>query len=99
MDSKVCIVCNTEKRIDSFYKKYRQCKQCNIQRSLKQYYENKDKLSDQRIIFCEKNREVSLAKSTINQQNRKSHTQQIKDLSKKAEEVTKMMETLIFKIE
>ena len=35
MDSKVCVVCNIEKSIDSFYNKYRECKQCNIQRSMK----------------------------------------------------------------
>ena len=48
MDRKICVVCNTEKSIDNFYNKYRECKQCNIQRSMKRYYENKDKLSNQR---------------------------------------------------
>ena len=28
------VVCNTEKRIDNFYNKYRKCKQCNIKRVL-----------------------------------------------------------------
>ena len=42
MGSKVCAVCNTEKIIDNFYKKYRECKPCNIQRSMKHYHENKD---------------------------------------------------------
>ena len=50
MDSKVCVVCNIEKNIDNFYNKYRKCKQCNIQRSMKRYYENKDKLSNQRKL-------------------------------------------------
>ena len=40
MDSKVCVVCNIEKSFDSFYNKYRECKQCNIKRSMKRYYEN-----------------------------------------------------------
>ena len=70
MDSKVCVVCNTEKSIDNYYNKYRDCKQCNIQRSMNCYYENKDKLSNQRKIYYEKNREVLLAKSKLNQQNR-----------------------------
>ena len=46
-----------------------------------------------------KNRDVLLAKSRINQQNRKSHTQQIKDLNKKVEELSRALETLILKIE
>ena len=44
MDSKVCVICNTEKSIDNFYNKYRECKQCIIQRSMKRYYENKEKI-------------------------------------------------------
>ena len=51
MESKVCVICNTEKSNDNFYKKYRECKQCDIKRSLKRYYENKDKLSNQRKFF------------------------------------------------
>ena len=51
VESKVCVVCNTEKRIDNFYDKDRECKQCNIERSLKRYYENKDNLSNQRKIY------------------------------------------------
>ena len=51
MDSKVYVVCNIEKSIDNFYKKYRECKQCNIKRGMKRYYENKDRLSNQREIY------------------------------------------------
>ena len=58
MDSKVCVVCNIEKSIDKFYKKYRECKQYNIKRSMKRYYENKDKISNQHKIYYEKNRDV-----------------------------------------
>ena len=58
MDSKVCVVCNIEKSIDNFYNKYRESKQCNIQRSMKRYCENKDKLSNQRKLFYGKNRDV-----------------------------------------
>ena len=45
MESKVCVICNTEKSIPNSYNKYREWKQCNIVRSLKLYFENKDKLS------------------------------------------------------
>ena len=40
-----------------------------------------------------------LAKSKINQQNRKSHTQRIKYLNNKVEELTLVMEMLSLKIE
>ena len=62
MDSKVCVVCNFEKSTDSFYNKYRECKQCNIQRSMKRYYENKDKISNQHKLYYEKNRDKLLQK-------------------------------------
>ena len=99
MDSKVCVVCNTEKSIDKFYNKYRECKPCNIKRSTRRYYENKDKISNQYKLYYEKNRDMLLAKSKIYQQNRKSHTQQIKDLNNQVEELTQALETIILKIE
>ena len=75
-----------KKSIDSFYNKYRECKQCNIQRSMKRYYENKDKLSNQRKLYYEKNRDVLLEKSKLNQQNRnyerKIYKQQVEELNK-----------------
>ena len=55
MDSKVCVVCNIEKSVDTFQNKYRECKQFNIQRSMKRYYEDKENLSNQRKIYYEKN--------------------------------------------
>ena len=42
-----------------------------------------------------KNGDVLLAKSKICQQNRKSHTQQTKDLKNKVEELAHAMEMLI----
>ena len=46
-------MCNTEKHIGDFYKKYTECKECK--RGLKLDYENKDKLSSQRKIYYETN--------------------------------------------
>ena len=94
MDSKICVVCNIEKSIDNFYNKYRECKPCNIKRSMKRYNENKDKLSNQRKLYYEKNREKLLVKSKIYQQNRISYTQQIKDLNNKVEELIQAIEIL-----
>ena len=99
MDRKICVVCNIEKSIDDYYNKYRECKQCNIKRSMKRYNENKDKLSNQRKLYYEKNREMLLAKSKIYQQNRISYTQQIKDLNNKIEELTQTVEMLNLKSE
>ena len=59
MDRKVCVVCNTEKSIDNFYNKYRECKPCNIKRSTKRYYENKDKISNQHKKYIMKKIEMS----------------------------------------
>ena len=99
MDRKICVVCNIEKSIDDYYNKYRECKRRNIKRSMKRYNENKDKLSNQRKLYYERNRGMLLAKSKIYQQNRVSYTQQIKELNNKIEELTQALETKSLKIE
>ena len=71
MESKVCVICNTEKSIDDFYNRDRECKHCKMQRSMKRYYENRDNLSNQRKLYYENNKENLLAKSKLNQQNGK----------------------------
>ena len=53
MESVICVICNTEKSIANFYNKYRECKQCNIKRSMKRYYKNKEKISMQQKIYYE----------------------------------------------
>ena len=54
MESKFCTKCNIGEHINNFYEKYTECKDCNIKRSLKRYYENKDKISNQQKIYYEK---------------------------------------------
>ena len=54
MDSKTCTVCNIEKHINKFYKKYSECKECNIKRGVKRYFDNKTKISNQQKIYYEK---------------------------------------------
>ena len=44
MESKNCTRCNIEESIEDFYSKYTECKICNSKRSLKRYYETKDKI-------------------------------------------------------
>ena len=65
---------------------------------MKCYYDTKDKLSKQRKIYYEKNRDVLLAKSKLNQQNRnyerKNYKQQVEELNKKLEDLTQAFEIL-----
>ena len=97
MDSKVCVVCNIEKSIDNYYNKYRECKQCNIKRSMKRYNENREKISNQQKLYYEKNKVILLVRSRIYQQKRKPYTQQIKDLNDNIAELTQTIELLILK--
>ena len=61
MESKICTQCNFEKHINNSYKNYSECKNCNIKRSVKRYFADKDKLSIQQN-FYEKNRDKLLQK-------------------------------------
>ena len=47
MDTKTCTMCNIGKQINNFYTRYSEGKDCNRTRGLKDYYENKDKMSNQ----------------------------------------------------
>ena len=59
-------MCNIEKHINNFYKKYSECRDCNRARGLKLYYENKDKISNQQKIYYEKNRDRILLQKENN---------------------------------
>ena len=52
---------------------------------MKRYYDNKDKLSNQRKLSYEKNRDVLLANSKLHQQNRnyerQMYKQQVKEVN------------------
>ena len=54
MDTKTSSMCNIEKQINNFDKKYSACRNCNRARGLKQNIENKDKISNQPKIYYEK---------------------------------------------
>ena len=66
MDTKMCTICNIEKHINNFYKKYTECIDCNRARGLKRYYENKDKISNQQKVYYEKNGEKILLQKQNN---------------------------------
>ena len=53
MESKRCSMCDNEKDIKDFLRKYTDCDDCNCKGGLKRYYQNKDKISDQRRICYE----------------------------------------------
>ena len=66
MDTKMCTICNIEKHLNNFYKKYTECIECNRARELKRYYENKDKISNQQKVYYEKNGEKILLQKQNN---------------------------------
>ena len=73
MDNKICTQCNIEKHNNNFYKKYSECKECNMKRGVKRYYDNKDKISNQQKIYIERNRDKLLQKQ--NNYNKKRITE------------------------
>ena len=87
METKICTMCNIEKDINNFYKKYSECIDCNRARGLKRYYENKDKISNQQKVYYEKNREKIL----IQKQNNRSI--QFRDLVRSYAELENRLKT------
>ena len=51
MESKICTQCNIEKHINTCYKKYSECKDCNIKRAVKRYYDNKKNINATKNIL------------------------------------------------
>ena len=47
MDNKTFTACNIEKHMNNYYKKYSECKDCNIKLGAKRYFDDKDKISNQ----------------------------------------------------
>ena len=91
MENKTCTMCNIEKHINNFYKKYSECKECNIRRGVKRYFDNKDKISVQQKIYYEKNRDKLLQKQ--NDYRNKRNTD-YKDLVRSYNELQKRLKTL-----
>ena len=55
-------MCKIEKHINNFYKIYSECKDCNIKKGVKRYYDNNNEISVQQKIYYEKNRDKLLQK-------------------------------------
>ena len=96
MENKICTVCKIEKHINNFYKRYSECKACNIKRGVKRYHNNKDKISNQQKIHYEKNRDKLLQKQ--NDYINKGNTE-FKDLVKSYAELQNKLKSLEEKIE
>ena len=96
MENKTCTMCNIEKHIDNFYKKYSECKTCNIKRGVKRYFNNKDKISNQQKIYYEKNRDKLLQKQ--NDYRNKRNTE-FKNIVKSYAELQNKLKALEEKIE
>ena len=92
MNTKMCTICNIEKDINNFYKKYSEWRDCNRTRGLKSYYENKDKIAMHQKIYYEKNRE----KIALHKKNNRSI--QISDLVISYVEIENKLEALEEKI-
>ena len=91
MDNKICTVCNIEKQIENFYKKYSECKACKIKRGVNRYYNNKDKISNQQKIYYEKNRDKLLQKQN---DYRNKRNIEFKDLVRSYAELEKKLKAL-----
>ena len=48
IDFKTCVACITEKSVDDFYNKYKECKRCKIKGVLKRNCYNKDNMLQKR---------------------------------------------------
>ena len=90
MDTKTCTMCNIEKQSNNFYRKYSECKDCNIKKGVKRYYNIKDKISIQQKIYYEKNREKLLQKQN---DYRNKRNNEIEDLVRSYAELENKLKT------
>ena len=90
MENKICTMCKIEKHINNFYRKYSECKTCNIKRGVKRYHNNKDIISNQQKKYYEKNRDKLLQKQ--NEYRNKRNTE-FKDLVKSNAELENRLKT------
>ena len=96
MDNKTCTVCKIEKHINNFYKRYSECKDCNIKRGVKRYFNNKDKISIQQKIYYDKNRDKLLQKQN---DHRNKRIAEFRDLVLSYVELENRLKTLEEKVQ
>ena len=66
MDNNTCSMCNIEKHVNNFYKRYADYKDCSRTRGLNLFYENKDKISKRQKVCNEKVRDRLLLQKQNN---------------------------------
>ena len=96
MENKICTVCKIEKHINNFYRKYSECKDCNIRRGVNRYYNNKDRISNQQKIYYEKYRDKLLQKQNDYRNRRNT---EFEDLVRSYAELENKLKALEEKIE
>ena len=89
------VPCVKLRNINNFYKRYSECKDCNIRRGVKRYFDNKDKISIQQKVYYEKNRDKLLQKQ--NDYRNKRNTE-FKDLVRSYAELKKKLKALEEKV-
>ena len=62
MERNICTHSNLATNFEDIYTKYTKCEKCDSKRSLKRYYENNEKLSNQRKTYYGKERDKLLQK-------------------------------------
>ena len=95
MENKICTVCKIEKKINNFYKKYSECKACNIKNGAKRYHDNKDKISIQQKIYYEKNRDRLLQKQNDYRNKRNTDFKELHKSCVKLENKLKALEEIL----
>ena len=84
-------MCIIGKHINNFYQKFSECKDCNIKRGVKRYYDNKDKIPIEQKIFYEKKGDKQLQKQN---DYRNKRNIDYKELPKSYIELQNKLETL-----
>ena len=95
MENKNCTVCKFEKQINNFYKKYSECKNCNIRRGVKRYYYNKDKISIRQKVYYEKNRDKLLQKQNDYRNKRNTDFKELHKFCVELENKIKALEEIL----
>ena len=83
---KLCVVCGNERLFNDYHRLYHPCKICVAKNSARHYQAKRGKIIARSKLYQDNTKKV-----------KKSHSQQIEELNKKAEELTRVTETIVSK--